>query len=187
MADRVPIIIPFYKEHDKLRKCLAHLERQTHPGIEVFVRDNSEDNIHFTAAVNEGLRRFMCDPAVTYVGILNQDAYLDSRAIAVLIDFLERTPQAGLACPLQHDEAGQVTWGGALQSFPFGRHRCDPIDFYQQPSETHWANGAAAVVRTEVVRQVGLLDANMKFICSDVDFSLSARARGWPVPVALVS
>jgi GT2 family glycosyltransferase len=181
MPGRVPVIIPFYKAPDKLERCLAHLRRQTYPNVEPFVRDNSEDNIFFTAAVNEGLRRFMFDPEVRYIAILNQDAYLDPRAIELLVGFLEQQPDAGIACPLQHDEMGRVTWGGSLQSFPFGVHRCDPIESYQHPTETPWANGAAFVIRPEVVREVGLLDANMKFICSDADFSLSARARGWKI------
>lgn len=181
MVGRVAVIIPFYKERDKLDRCLAHLKGQTYPSIEVFVRDNSHDNIYFTAAVNEGLSRFMFDPTVKFIGILNQDAYLHPRAMEVLVNFLERQRDAGLACPLQHDEARQVTWGGSLQSFPFGVHRCDPIDSYQAPCETPWANGAAMLVRPEVLRAVGLFDANMKFLCSDLDFSLSARARGWKV------
>lgn len=181
MTGRVAVIIPFYKERAKLEKCLTHLKEQTYPQVEVFVRDNSNDNIYFTAAVNEGLLRFMFDPEVKYIAILNQDAYLDRRALEVLVDFLERHSEAGIASPLQHDETGQVTWGGSLQSFPFGVHRCDPIESYRQPCETPWANGAAFLVRAEVVRTVGLFDANMKFLCSDVDFSLSARARGWKI------
>jgi GT2 family glycosyltransferase len=181
--NRVPVIIPFYKAPDKLEKCRAHLERQTYPQIEVFIRDNSDDNVYFTAAINEGLCRFICDPQVKYIAILNQDAYLEPRAIEVLVDFLERHPAAGLACPLQLTESGIVTWGGSLQSFPVGVHRHDPIESYVSPCETPWANGAALMVRAEVVREVGLFDKNMRFICSDIDFSLSARARGWKIYV----
>jgi GT2 family glycosyltransferase len=181
MSLRIPVIIPFYREREKLERCLAHLRRQTYADIDIFVRDNSEDNVYFTAAVNEGLRRFMYQPEVRYIAILNQDAYLDPHAIEVLVRFLEGRADAGIACPLQHDEMGRVTWGGSLQAFPLGVHRCDPIESYREPCETPWANGAALVVRAEVVREIGLFDANMRFICSDVDFSFSARARGWKV------
>ena len=37
--------------------------------------------------------------------------------------------------------------------------------------------------RTEALREVGLFDKNMKFICSDVDFSYSCRQRGWKIYV----
>jgi len=181
--NRVPVIIPFYREREKLDRCLAHLRAQTHPNIEVFVRDNTNDNIYFTAAVNEGLRKFCYDPAIRYVAILNQDAYLAPDAMAALLAFLEANPQSGIACPIQLTPQGQVTWGGSLRAFPFGEHRCEPLDRYREPVETFWANGAALLVRTEVVREVGLWDRNLRFICSDADFSFSARARGWKVHI----
>jgi GT2 family glycosyltransferase len=180
---RIPVIIPFYRERQKLDKCLAHLRAQTYPQIEIFVRDNSDDNIYFTAAVNEGLKRFCYDPSIDHVLVLNQDAYLASDAVRILADFLDHTPECGIACPLQVTKDGKVDWGGSLQAFPFGAHRCDPLESYTQPAETYWANGAALLVRTEVVREVGLWDKNMVFICSDVDFSYSARARGWKIHV----
>lgn len=183
MMARVPVIIPFYKARAKLEKCIEHIRRQTYPNVEIFVRDNSDDNIYFTAAVNEGLRKFIADPTVKHIAILNQDAYLEPRAIAVLADFLNKHDDVGVACPLQLDETGQVTWGGSLQSFPVGVHRCDPLESYRDPFETSWGNGAALLIKADTIREVGLFDRNMRFICSDADFTLSARARGWKVSV----
>ena len=37
------------------------------------------------------------------------------------------------------------------------------------------------LVRVQMVREIGLLDENMRFICSDADYSFTARARGWRV------
>jgi GT2 family glycosyltransferase len=181
MVARVPVIIPFFRARKKLEKCVDHLRRQTYSNVEIFVRDNSDDNIYFTAAVNEGLRKYIADPAVKHIAVLNQDAYLEPRAIATLVDFLERHDDAGVACPLQLDESGEVTWGGSLQSFPVGVHRCDPLESYRVPFETPWGNGAALLIKTDVIKEVGLFDRNMRFICSDADFTLSARARGWKV------
>jgi len=181
--DRVPVIIPFYREREKLERCLAHLRAQTYPAVEIFVRDNTFDNVYFTAAVNEGLQKYCYDPAIRYVVVLNQDAYLAPDAIQVLVDFLENNPESGIACPLQLAAGGQVSWGGSLRAFPFGEHRCSPFESYTSATETYWANGAALVVRTQVVREVGLWDRNLRFIASDADFSFSARARGWKIHV----
>ena len=30
-----------------------------------------------------------------------------------------------------------------------------------------------------MIREIGLLDPNMRFVCSDADYSFTARARGW--------
>ncbi|HDY88249.1 MAG TPA: hypothetical protein ENH82_09075 [bacterium] len=54
----IPVIIPAYKNKDQLEKCITYLNNQTVP-VEIFVRDNSDDNIYFTAAVNEGLRKYL--------------------------------------------------------------------------------------------------------------------------------
>jgi GT2 family glycosyltransferase len=180
---RIPIIIPFYQERQKLECCLAHLHAQSHGDTEIFVRDNTRDNIYFTAAVNEGLRKFCYDPAIQYVMILNQDAYLQPSALQMLCNFLDRNPDSGIAAPLQLTPQSLVTWGGSLRGFPTGTHKCDPVESYDRPVETYWANGAAMMIRTEVVREVGLWDRNLRFVCSDQDFSLSARARGWKVHV----
>jgi GT2 family glycosyltransferase len=182
---RVPVIIPFYKEHDKLARCIAHLQAQTCRNVEIFVRDNSEDNVYYTAAVNEGLKKYCYDADVEFVAVLNQDAYLAPTAIQSLVDFLEQHSDAGVACPLQIGERAEVQWSGSLQAFPCGVHR---NDWLAAPSQTPWANGAAMLIRTEVVREVGLFDKNMRFLCSDADFSFAARARGWKiyvVPAAL--
>ncbi|MDP3761245.1 MAG: glycosyltransferase family 2 protein [Ramlibacter sp.] len=186
----VPVVIPFFKEREKLEKCLAAIGDQTHARCETFVRDNTNDNILFTAAVNEGLSKYCYRPDIDYVLVLNQDAYLHRDCIRQLVAFMDAHPDCGIACPLQVAQDGRtVTWGGSLQAFPFGVHRCDDLARYVQPAETYWANGACMMIRTSVVREVGLFDRNMRFICSDSDFSFSARARGWKVflvPGALV-
>ena len=186
----VPVVIPFFQEREKLERCLAAIRDQSHAQCEPFVRDNTNDNILFTAAVNEGLSKYCYRPDIDYVMVLNQDAYLHRDCIRLLVEFMEAHPDCGIACPLQvAQDKRTVTWGGSLQAFPFGVHRCDDFARYVQPAETYWANGACMLIRTSVVREVGLFDRNMRFICSDSDFSFSARARGWKiflVPGALV-
>jgi GT2 family glycosyltransferase len=180
---RIGVIIPFYRQHGKLARCLAHLRAQSHPDIEIFVRDNTDDNVYFTAAVNEGLKKFSCDSSVAYVVVLNQDAYLAPDALRSLVDFMESNPGSGIACPVQQTAQGTLTWCGSLRAWPAGEHRREPPQSGDEPIETYWANGAAQMIRCEVVREVGLWDRNLRFICSDADFSFRARALGWKVHV----
>ena len=72
----IPILIPHFRAEEKLKKCIAHIESQNYQPVEIFVRDNSEDNILFTAAINEGLYKYAFREDVDYVLVLNQDAYL---------------------------------------------------------------------------------------------------------------
>jgi GT2 family glycosyltransferase len=178
----VPIVIPFFREHAKLQKCLAAIAAQRGAACEPFVRDNSQDNIYYTAAVNEGLAKYCHRPDVRHVLVLNQDAYLEPDCVRRLVEFMDSQPDCGIACPLQLAPGSDtVTWGGSLQAFPTGVHRNDRLADYPAPVETFWGNGACMLLRAETVREVGRLDRNMRFICSDSDFSFSARARGWKV------
>lgn len=197
----VPIIIPFYKAYDKLKKCQAAIDAQDWPGCETFVRDNTHDNILFTAAVNEGLAKYCYRDDVRYVVVLNQDAYMHKDCVRQLVEFMDAHPESGIACPIQYVETGGgvrwggpgtplavpgkrvVTWGGSWQAFPFGVHRNDDFASYKDPFETYWANGACMMIRVQAVRECGMFDRNMRFICSDSDFSFTARARGWKVHV----
>lgn len=177
----IPVIIPFYKNKDQLNQCLRHLENQS-LSVEVFIRDNTLDNVLFTAAVNQGIRHFWSRPA-TYLVVLNQDMYLHRDAIANMVAFMDRTPQCGIGAPLQlyKNNPAYVIWAGSYEAFPVGRHQHGPIDYFAKDSPTYWANGACMILRMEMIKEIGLLDENMAFIGSDCDYSLTARSRGWEI------
>ncbi len=184
----IPVIIPHYCAEQEIEKCVLALRSQAYKNIEIFIRDNSIDNILFTAAVNEGLEKFSQDSQIDYVLVLNQDAYLLKDSLTTLIQCMEENPTCGIACPLQISETtGNLYWGGSLDAFPFGKHQTHSLGSYKQDFETFWANGACMLLRTKMIREIGYLDKNMKFICSDSDYSFTARARGWKVMVSHLS
>jgi GT2 family glycosyltransferase len=183
MNNKILVIIPYYRNAEALAKCMRALEENSFKNIEIFIRDNSNDNIYFTAAVNEGIRKGLADHAITAFLILNQDCYLENGTLEALQAHLLQFSDCGIACPLQVDSFNFVTWGGSLEAFPKGRHYAIPIDQYDQPFTTYWANGACMLIRRAMVEEIGILDKNMKFICSDSDYSFTARSRGWQVHV----
>ena len=180
----IAVIIPYFKAPTALARCMAALKASSYADLSFFVRDNSVDNIFYTKAINEGLTKYLGDPQVEFALILNQDAFVFPNTLQVLLNYMIASPRCGIACPLQVRENGTtVTWGGSWEAFPFGRHRTDPIESYTEPFNTYWANGAAMLVRMSMLRQIGLMDENMRFVCSDADLSFTARARGWKVAV----
>ena len=54
----IPVVIPYFRASTALQRCLKAIESQIGVTTKIYVRDNSEDNILFTKAVNEGLRKF---------------------------------------------------------------------------------------------------------------------------------
>lgn len=177
----IPVIIPFYKNRTQIDKCLSHLQRQTMP-VEVYIRDNSEDNIYFTAAINEGMRHFLNKP-INYMILLNQDMYLDPTAVEEMVNFMNRNPACGIGAPLQiHPrKPDYVIWAGGFEAFPLGRHLHGPAHQFNNDAPVHWANGACMIVRRTMVEEIGLMDKNLVFIGSDSDYSFTARSRGWAI------
>jgi len=173
-------IIPFYKRHDQLDRCLDCLRRQTVP-VEIFVRDNSADNVLFTAAVNEGLIRFLARDC-SYFLVINQDMYLEPDAVEQMIRLMDRQPRCGIAAPLQLlDGTSERVICGGLEAFPSGALNTGPLAWFDRDEPVCWADGACLLLRGRMVQEIGLLDRNMAFIGSDSDYCFTARSRGWEV------
>ncbi|WP_286224562.1 glycosyltransferase family 2 protein [Polynucleobacter sp. HIN6] len=183
-------MIPYYRAPEALQIAISHLQKQRSIQTEIFVRDNSEDNILFTRAVNEGLRKFAYSDVYDYVLVLNQDANLHEECLLQLVQTMNKSPHAGICAPIALSPDKSVNWAGSAEAFPWGRHvGYNLTQLPKQPFETYWINGACMLLRTAMLREVGLLDEGMKFICSDADISFTARARGWRclvVPSAFV-
>lgn len=177
----IPVVIPFYKQQAQLDRCLRQLQQQT-VDVEIFVRDNTHDNVYFTKAVNEGIRRFL-EKDWQYIIALNQDMYLEPNAVEEMVKFMDRTPQCGIGSPLERltDQPEGMAVGGGLEAFPVGIHRTGPISALAKPEQIYWANGSCMILRKAMIREIGLLDENFVFICSDSDYSFTARTRGWEV------
>lgn len=176
----IGVVIPHFKALEALQITLAHLQKQRGVQTQVFVRDNSEDNILFTKAVNEGLRKFTYNDSYDYVLVLNQDANLHEECLQQLVYTMNQNPQVGICAPIALSSDKSVNWAGSAEAFPWGRHvSYNLTQLPKEPFETYWINGACMLMRTAMLREIGLLDENMKFICSDADISFTARARGW--------
>jgi GT2 family glycosyltransferase len=179
----VNVAIPYYKNRRQLDNCMLHLQKQSVP-VQVFIHDNTENNIYFTRAINVALRTYLetC-PFEQYYIILNQDMYLEPKAIEEMCLFMDEHPQCGIGMPLQlsHTDPDKVIFGGGVQVFPVGTCAQGTISDYKDNCQIRWADGGCMILRTRMIREIGLFDENMQFVCSDADYSFTAWARGWQV------
>lgn len=181
----IPIVIPYFRAPEALEKCLAAIKSQELISTEVYVRDNSVDNILFTRAVNEGLRQFAFNGQIEYILVINHDAYLRPYCLSNLVNTMQDNPNAGIVIPVAVNEENKVISFAALQAYPWGVSRGGNLeDVPKEAYGTYWANGACMLIRVKLIHEIGLLDENMRFICSDADYSFTARSRGWDVIVA---
>jgi len=177
----IPAIIPSYKNKNQLEKCIAHLRNQTLK-VEIFIRDNNKDNIYFTAAVNEGIKKYLDQPW-EYILVLNQDMYLESTAVEKMVTFMDSHPECGIGAPLQlYDKnPDYVIFAGGFEAFPAGQHEHGQLSEFTDDKQIFWCNGACMMLRKEMIREIGILDENFIFIGSDSDYCFTARSRGWHV------
>jgi GT2 family glycosyltransferase len=174
-------VIPFYQRRDQLDRCLAALAASTHP-ITPFVHDNSSDNIGFTRALNLGLRAATAR-GDEYALLINQDCYVEPGAVRAFIEFMSAHPRCAIAGPMQllPDDPDVVTSAGGVQVHPSPRVRRGrrSSGTFDQSSPVVYVNGACMFVRLSAVAEFGLMDEAMILFASDVDWSLTARSRGW--------
>jgi GT2 family glycosyltransferase len=177
----IPTIIPAYRDPDILARCTEHLAAQSHP-VSICIIDNNQENRLYTRAINLGLRENL-GTASPYFLLLNQDMLLAPTAVAEMVRLMEEREKIGIIMPLHldPDAPDHVTCGGTERAFPLGQHYSGPLQAFSLDRELPWANGAALLLRKSMVQDIGLMDESMRFLCSDVDYSFTARARGWEI------
>jgi GT2 family glycosyltransferase len=190
MPKPIPVVIPYFRAPEAIKLTLKQLDLQRGIKAVPYIRDNSEDNILFTKAVNEGIQQFFKSEEYDYILVLNQDALLHEECLEQLVLAMTQNPLAGICAPIALSKNKSVNWAGSAAAFPWGSHiSYDLTRLPKAPFETYWINGACMLIRVSMIQEIGLFDDNMKFICSDADYSFTARARGWTclvVPSAFV-
>lgn len=145
-------------------------------------------NLGFAAANNKAL----CQINGKYALLLNTDTILTQCAIEKIHSFMEKTPEAGMACGqlLNNDGSKQ----NSIANFPslitllfnetllrvllprkFPSKRRD----YLQPIKVDSCIGACLMVRKKAMDEVGLLDERYFFFMEETDWALSMKKAGW--------
>jgi N-acetylglucosaminyl-diphospho-decaprenol L-rhamnosyltransferase len=157
----------------------------------------------FAYGNNAAIRPFLATPSASESGcppyflLLNPDTVVRPGAIASLLDFMDRTPSAGIAgSRLEHPDGAPQRSAfrfptvlseleGGLRLGPVSkllRRRvvAPPVPAGDEPVRTDWVAGASMIVRREVFDAVGLLDDGYFMYFEEVDFCLRAARAGWP-------
>jgi hypothetical protein len=169
------------------------LARRTFPAIRVVA---AAHNLGFAGGVNLGVRH----ARGRYVLLLNPDAILQPGALRRLADFLETTPEAGLAGPKLLDPDGSLqlscrrfpgrwtvfahryAWlTRALPGNPATRRYLLTDWDHASTRPVDWVSGACMLVRRAALAEVGGLDEGFFLFAEDVDLCKRLWAAGWHV------
>jgi GT2 family glycosyltransferase len=188
----------------------AELVRRQFPEVRLIA---SDQNLGFAAGNNAALRAIGFPAGLPAqlpeaVLLLNPDTEIHPGALKTLLQFLQNTPQAGVAGArlvygngsFQHsgfDFPG--LWQLAIELLPLpGRlvesrlnGRYPPARYEQgRPFQVGHPLGAAMCVRAQAIRQVGLLDEGYHMYVEEIDWVWRITSAGWAaycVPTALVT
>ncbi len=172
--------------------CKAVEERGWGDRVEVFASGRNAgfgagNNIAFRHALESG------DPP-EYFYLLNPDALPDPGAVRALVEFMDRTPDAGLAGSRVRHPGGELR----LSAFRFpsvfsevekglrlgiatrllDRWRV-PMDAPTQTCSVDWVSGASVMLRRQMIDEIGMFDENFFLYFEETDLSLRAARAGW--------
>jgi N-acetylglucosaminyl-diphospho-decaprenol L-rhamnosyltransferase len=156
----------------------------------------SKTNLGFTGGNNVLLRPALqsADPP-QYVLLLNPDTIVRPNAFKALVDFMDQNPAVGIAGSRLEDPDGTPQRSAFRFQSPLGEFEgnlklgpvtrllerwvvAPPVVDYV--FETDWVSGASMMVRSKVLKQVGLLDEGYFTYFDDIDFCFNAQKHGWP-------
>lgn len=216
----VSFIIVNFNTSDLLRNCLNSIS-ETVRGIafEIIVVDNNShdqsremlekefplviliknsSNLGFAAANNQALKIM----SGRYAVLLNTDTVLVDGAVSNLMDFMESSPEAAMACGqlLNADGSKQnsiakfpdllnIVVSSPLLEYAFPRYYPSKRYDHKKPVEIDSGIGACLIVRKKSIDEVGLLDERYFFFFEETDWALQMKKAGWKiffVPTALI-
>jgi hypothetical protein len=169
-----------------------------HPWVNLI---QSDDNLGFVGGNNRVIRRLLRSEVdvPTYIWLLNPDTIVHNRALDHLVDFMASHPEAGLIGPKLLNTDGSLQtcafrFPGVIQPL-FDLHLMPerlyhsrfngryPREWFEQsdPFPIDHPLGAAMLVRTQAIQDVGLLDPQFFMYCEEIDWAWRMRDAGWQV------
>ncbi len=189
-------------------QCCASLAGATYRGMRVYVVENGSgddsaevlsrefpqfthianvENLGFTGGNNAAMDRALADGA-EYVLLLNNDTEVAADFVSQMVAAADADPTIGVvgARIYYHSRPDELWYGGGridLGGWPIARHVDEGKRDTGEASggETDFVTGCCMLLRAEMVRQVGMLDAAYGYYDEDVDLCLRAKAAGWRV------
>ena len=206
----VSIIIVNYNGIKFIKQCLNSVLNSDYPNFEVIFVDNAstdgsfklveksfgldprltiirnDKNLGFTGGNNIGFKH----AKGTYIVFLNNDTEVSQNWLKALVDVMNSNLRLGAAqCKLLNlydkrriDSAGQF-----IDFLGYGHPRDDEEDIgqYNHVEEVFYADGAALIVRRQVINQVSLngspFDPDYFIYYEDADLCWRVRLRGYKV------
>jgi hypothetical protein len=214
---KVSIILLNLNNYRDTHDCLRSVQQLEYSNFDVITVDNgssdgsctllqnefpefkflrSEENVGFSAGNNLGIEEALRG-ASDYVLLLNNDTIVDPSFLSSLVQVAESDSRIGIVGPKIYysSEPQRIWYAGGYMKYVTGNchiRGLDQVDSqgkFCRVEETQFVSGCAMMIKSEVLRRVGLLDARLFAYWEDTDFCARARKAGYRsvfVPNALL-
>lgn len=202
---KVAVLILTYNSASFLEDCLNSLEGQTFKNFETLVIDNgstdgspevaerfpwvkilrNRGNLGFARGMNVGLRECLHD--FEYLVLLNPDARVDSRWLSELVRVMEADNEIGVCTSLvfSYDGREVAHAGGCVLNLLLGimgGYRPNEKQLLDKKVyKVFYASGSSIIIRSKLLREVGLFDPMYFGYYEDVDLCWRSWLRGYKV------
>ena len=143
------------------------------------------ENLGYTGGCNLGMKRAL-ELGVDYVWLLNNDAVVPPETLGSLVLTAESDPKIGLVTPMTATEtdpplltfAGGVVWP-EVRRYDETNDPAEAEAWEAQYPGRSLALGTAMLVRTSLIREIGMLDDRFFAYFEDIDYSARSIAAGY--------
>lgn len=208
----ISIIILNWNGLNDTINCLNSLKKITYPNYEIIVVDNgskndecrkikekygdyakficNEKNIGFTGGNNVALKQIIAENKNEYVLLLNNDTEVKENFLDIQIEYAEQNKSIGILGPKiyywQKDDIIQSV-GGKINFYTGkiinrGQLQKDSGQ-YNDVQDVDCVSGCALLIKTEVIKKIGLLDEKYFAYWEETDWCQKAKKRGYQIRV----
>jgi len=204
MMPEVSIIVVNYNTRKLVEDCIESIKNNTRVPYEIIVVENStqggftsatgdfvlirnKENLGFAKGVNQGIKKAKTE----YILLLNSDILIKKDSIESLLDFVRKTPDAGVVGAKLFNRDGSIQAScfnfpsikNAILQYWFGKKGL--FDKYapkgKGPAAVDAVVGAAFLITPQALEKVGRLDERYFMYFEDIDYCRRVKAAGLKV------
>ena len=204
MQALIYIIILIWNHLEDTIECLGSVLKTDYPNYSIVIVDNAstdssvrhvkenypqvkilenQENLGYAEGNNVGIR-YALEHKADYVFILNNDTVIQPDTVRLLVEDLERNPQAIAVAPKSyyyHDREKVYFAGGQINPDGSVDHSYD--DQLSESYQTDWLNGCAMLIRARSLPGVGLFEKKFFNLFEDTDWSMRAKNKSYELRV----
>ncbi len=145
----------------------------------------SGENIGYAGGNNVGIKYALLKEEYNYIWLLNNDTVVDKDALSYLVRESEKEKKIGVAGSrwMYYDKPDEIQLMGGSKLMPFLGRTKQLVEDAKSVKESNitpdYIGGASFLIRTETIRDVGLLDEDYFLYWEDADWCERIRRAGW--------